>query len=192
MKKIKHFKINIRTREVYRLLKSSLGADPGPDVEEAVERESFRIQKVVSLAALYDSLPKEKFLSELLFDPPDKWIAAGLFVVTAGDEIEREIKQAHDKNDETLARILHAVSVEALEQAENFVWRLMAEEAKEEYCELSRRVSVDAKETREKVLGVLPGDKIGIRLAENGAFMPLYSSSGISYWVPTRRRNSKN
>jgi hypothetical protein len=190
MKKIKKFKINIRQREVLRLLKSTARIEITPQLEQAVLQESQRLAKIASPAAIYETLQKEKVPQELAFSAPPTWVAASFFLITISSVMENEIKEAQRRGEQILGQMLHAISLEALEQATNFVERLLVEEAKEENCEFSDRVMISESPAWETFFTILPGDKVGVQLLANGTLQPLYSSAGILYWIPVKKHRS--
>lgn len=192
MKKIKNFKINIRPREVMRLLKNTtrLG-EITPQIEEMVQRETRRLQKVVAPAAIYETQPKEKFPQALAADPPENWVAASVYLFTIGHDIEREISEARKRDENVLSDILHSIAIEALEQSGNFINRLLLDEAKEESCELSCRQSVGNGDPWQSFLRILPGDKIGVERRDEEAFSPRYTSGTVVFWSPVKKRGSK-
>ena len=192
MKKIKKFKINCRSREILRILKTTTEiSQMTPQLEEAVQRESLRLRGMITPAAIYDTHPKDKMPGDLAVSAPGKWIAASIYLVTIGDEVEEEIRESRLRGERMLSSILHAIAVEALDQSARFVQRLVGEEAGNEGCELTKYQQVGADGSWEQFFRVLPGDKIGVSRSDNGAFDPLYSSGGISYWIPLKKRGAK-
>ncbi|MFH1369252.1 MAG: hypothetical protein ABII64_09020 [Elusimicrobiota bacterium] len=192
MKKIKKFKINLRAREVTRLLKATAEiTEITPQLEEAIQRETLNVQKSVSPAAIYETFFKEKYPEGLLVSPPDVWVAGSIYLVTLGEEIELLKDEALSRGENLLSQIIHSAGLEALEQSAGFVQRLMAEESKEENCELSDRKRVNTPEFYKTLFASLPGDKIGVQILENNLLKPLYSSGGIIYWIQQKKRGGK-
>lgn len=190
MRKIKKFKINLRQREIARLLKATTKTEITPQLEEAIQRESVHLLPFISPAAIYETEPKEKVIADLSAAAPDRWVAASYYTVTIGNEIEEELRQAQARNEKMRAQILHAVALEALEQTDNFIQRLMTDEAKDESCELSRPQQVQTA-VWQSFAGVLPADKIGVSRDENGHFTPLYADAGIVFWTPVKKKGAK-
>ncbi|MHB9155169.1 MAG: hypothetical protein ACYC5N_05670 [Endomicrobiales bacterium] len=192
MKKIKKFKINIRLKEVLRLLKNTTQVPQiTPEMEEAVQKESRRLSALITPAALYETHPREKLPSGLGENPPENWVAASLILVTIGADVEREIREAQQKGDKVRGHILHSLALEALEQSGNFVNRLITDEAKEESCELSRRQAPASRPVWDTFFSLVPGDKIGVQLLESGEFNPIYSTGALAYWSPAKKRGSR-
>ena len=82
--------------------------------------------------------------------------------------------------------------MEALEQSNNFVCRLITEEAKDESCELSRYQRINSPSAWEQFTALVPGEKIGMTVINGEQFSPLYSSGAVIYWVPLKKsRGSK-
>ena len=190
MKKIKKFKANIRLRETMRLLKSTAHiAEITPDIEDEIHRQSRRLGGIVSTAALYETVQKDKFPLELQIDPPEKWVAASVYLVTIGEPAEVMVMDAQKTAETTLpGQILHSIALESLEQSGNFIRRLLDDEAKEETCELSQQKTVNSEPAWTKLLELLPGDKIGVRFLGGERFAPMYTTGGIIYWTPVKKR----
>jgi hypothetical protein len=191
MKKIKKFKINLRQREIARLLKATTKTEITPQLEEAIRRESARLQPLINPAAVYETQPKEKVAEELSAAAPERWVAASSYVVTIGSEVEGEIRDAQGRSEGMLAQILHAVALEALEQTDNFVHRLLVDEARSESCELSDRQQVATTVAWTPFSAALLPDKIGVSLKDPDRFTPMFSSAGIVYWIPVKKKGAK-
>jgi hypothetical protein len=189
MKKIKKFKINLRVREVTRLFKATAeNPEITPQLEEAIQRETQNIQKAISPAAIYETYFKEKFPAEVNIAQPDNWVAASLYLVTLGGGIEEIRNSAAGRGENLLGQIMHAIGLEALEQSANFIQKLIEDEAKEEGCELSDRKRVNTPEFYKSLFKSLPGDKIEVTIQENNTLRPLYSSGGVIYWLPLKKK----
>jgi hypothetical protein len=189
MKKIKRFKINIRLREVLRHLKTTGGvSEITLQIEDTITRESARLQKIITTAAVYDTNPQEKLPMDLIANPPKKWVAASMFALTIGTEIEQEIQTAHARGEAILGQILHCIALEAVEQSCNFVIRLITEEAKDEECELLPRQMFTEAAQWPRILEVLPGNKIGLGLSGDNVLQPVYSAGGLIFWLPVKKR----
>jgi len=191
MKKIKKFKIHLRQREIARLLKTTTKTEVTPQLEEAIQRECLRLQPLISPAAVYETQPKEKTPAELSAGAPDKWVAASSYIVTIGGEVEGEIREAQVRGEDILSQLLHAVTMEALEQTDNFVQRLIADEAKEDGCDLAGSRGIEGNDAWAAFSQILPGDKIGVQHIEENQFQPMYSAAGIVYWIPVKKKNQR-
>lgn len=193
LKKIKKFKITLRNREVTRLLKATTEVtEVTPQLEEAIQAETLNVVKNASCAAVYDTFFKENFPAELVISPPENWVAVSVYLVTVGDNIEAFKNEAHSRGENILSQIIHSSGLEALEQSAGFIQKLIADEAKEENCELSDRKRVNTPEFYNSLFKILPGDKIGVQLLEAGTLKPLYSSGGVIYWIPLKKRGGRN
>ena len=188
MKKIKQFKINLRSREITRFLKKTTSiSEINPDIEEKVEAESRRLKRLISPAAIYETVPKDKFPAELKVNEPNNWVAATAYVVTVGEAIEKELKEKRSRENGEAEAIAHTIALESVEQSVNFIERLIREEAQGDNCEISKEQPLDSKELVAKLFGIVPGDKIGASLDENGSLRPQYSTGGIIYWMPVNK-----
>lgn len=189
MKKIKNFKINLRFREIIRLLKSTAAiSEVTPQIEDAVRQEIARLSPEIVPAAVYDTLAKDKLSPELLKLLPAQAVAASVYTVTINKTLEDDVNEAQNRGEKILNQILHSLALEAIEQASNFIQRLISDEAKSETCELAGRCVFDSSMGFGNIFAVLPGEKIGVQVTEKGTLSPLYSSCGIIPWLPVKKR----
>ena len=85
MRKIKNFKISIKTREVSRIVKKLLNVeDLDIEVEEAIQKSCFICEKIIKPAVVYDTFSKESMFFNVDIEKPEKWIAVSLYVLTIG------------------------------------------------------------------------------------------------------------
>jgi hypothetical protein len=157
-------------------------------MEEEIHRQSRKMESVISTAALYETIQKEKFPQELQIEPPDKWVAASIYLATIGENAETQIMNAQNSGETLAGQILHSIALESLEQCGNFIRRLLEDEAKQETCELSRQKTLNSEAAWNKLLELLPGDKIGVRFLGGERFAPMYTTGGIIYWTPVKKR----
>ena len=74
MRKIKNFKINIRTREISRIIRKLLNMEELPiEIEEAVQKSCFVCEKIIKPAVVYDTFSKETMIFPIEFEAPEKW-----------------------------------------------------------------------------------------------------------------------
>lgn len=189
MKKIINFKINIRQKEVIRLLKTKV-SEITPQLVEAVEEESKRIQKTIVPAGIFETIAKDKNdkITSLTVSPPSNWVASSFYIVTIGDLIEKEIKDAQTRQESILSNILHTLAMEALDQTTNFICRLINSEAVDDECETAVRQNITDANSFNILMEFLPAEKIGIKTTHENTIHPLYSSAGIIFWLPAKKK----
>lgn len=191
MKKIKNFKINLRVREITRVIKKLTNTVELPvEVEESIQRACHRFSKFLSLSVVYETFAKGamSFLYEK--DAPEKWIAQSLYFLTIGTKLQEEYQKNEKLYGEYTEKIVSAIAVDALEQGKNFIYRLISNEASCENCELSRNVDLPQNLCHEASKNI-PAEKIDIAISEDGKFTPQYSVCGLFYWVPSKKKSSK-
>ena len=190
MRKIKNFKVNLRVREIMRVIKKlSNVAELSPDAEEAVQRGCHFYSKFISPSAVYDTFKKGGLPFVYEKDAPQKWAAQSVFFVTIGSALYEEYKKNEQTYGEHTGKIVSAVAVDALEQAKNFIQRIISNEAEDEGCEISRSADIPRDLCVEASKNVA-AEKIGIAASENG-LEPQYSSCGIIYWTPSKKKSAK-
>jgi cobalamin-dependent methionine synthase I len=193
MKKIKKFKIHLRSRDILRILKQTTAiTETTPQLEETALRESRRVEHLIAPAAVYETQAKEKTVADLVHTPPERWVAVSAYLVTIGAGMEEALRAAQQAPDTALEPVLHAIALEALEQSHAFARRLISAEAQEENCELSHDYIPGDQPAWEKFFGILPAEKIGVHLTGQGAFQPRYSAAGVAYWTPRKKKGQRS
>ena len=191
MRKIKNFKINIRTREISRIIRKLLDVEDLPiEVEESVQKACFVCEKIIKPAVVYDTFSKESMIFPIEIEAPEKWVAISPYILTIGNVIEEEYNKNKELFGEYAVQIISAISADALDQSRNFVQKLLASEASDENCELSRSIELP-KQYNSDIIKFLPMGKINLILSEDGDFIPKNSMAGIYYWIPLKKRNKK-
>ncbi len=191
MRKIKNFKINIRTREISRIIRKLLNVEDLPiEVEEAVQKSCFVCEKIIKPAVVYDTFSKEAMTFSIEVEAPEKWIAVSPYIVTIGNVLQEEYNKNKELFGEYGVQIMSAISSDALDQSRNFVQKLLASEAGDENCELSRSIELP-KQYNQEIITYLPVEKINLSLNEDGNFVPANSMEGLYYWIPLKKRGRK-
>ncbi len=191
MRKIKNFKISIRTREISRIIRKLLNMEELTiEIEEAIQKSCFVCEKIIKPAVVYDTFSKEAMNFSLEIDSPEKWIAVSPYILTIGNVLQEEYNRNKNIFGEYGVQIVSAISADALEQSRNFVQKLLASEASDENCELSRNIDLP-KQYNSDIINYLPADKINLSLSDDGGFIPESSIAGLYYWIPLKKRNRK-
>jgi len=191
MRKIKNFKISIRTREISRIIRKLLNMEELTiEIEEAIQKSCFVCEKIIKPAVVYDTFSKEAMTFSLEIEPPEKWIAVSPYILTIGNVLQEEYNKNKSLFGEYGVQIVSAISADALEQSRNFVQKLLASEASDENCELSRNIDLP-KQYNSEIIEYLPVDKINLSLTDDGNFIPESSMAGLYYWIPLKKRGRK-
>jgi activator of 2-hydroxyglutaryl-CoA dehydratase len=190
MRKIKNFKVNLRMKDISRVIRKLINAvDVSAELEETIQLSSRFYVKFLSPSVVYDTFSKESLPFVYEKDIPPKWIAESIFFVTIGSALEEEYKKKENAFGEHTSKIVSAIAVDALEQSKNFVQRIISNEAQDENCEVTIAVDIGS-EYYEEVSKVIPVDKIGVS-TEVGTIYPKYSSAGLFYWIPSKKKTKK-
>jgi len=191
MRKIKNFKISIRTREISRIIRKLLNVEELPiEIEEAVQKSCFVCEKIIKPAVVYDTFSKESMIFSVETEAPEKWVAISPYILTIGDVLEQEYNKNKTLFGEYGVQIVSAIAADALDQSRNFVQKLLSSEAGDENCELSRSIELP-KQYNQEIIKYLPVEKINLSITEDGNFVPVNSMAGIYYWIPLKKRNRK-
>jgi hypothetical protein len=190
MRKIKNFKVNLRIKDISRVVRRLINTvDMSVDIEEAIQRCCRFCVKFLSPSVVYDTFSKESLPFVYEKDVPPKWVAESIFFVTIGNALEEEYKKNENVFGEYTSEIVAAIAVDALEQSKNFVQRIISNEAQDENCEITRVVDIPI-ELYENISKVVPADKIGVSV-HSGNVCPKYSSTGLFYWIPSKKKTKK-
>lgn len=190
VKKLKKYKIHIRPSAVSRLLKKKLNSDvPADSFEKEAQVEIPRAEAWVVPTALYETLSKKDSpasIANLWTQASQRALSVSLIAATIGPDMEREIESCRAANDDQRCALLECIAREALEQSAAFVGRLLAEEAKDESCEVSPLLPADPSTVGE-VLNVLESHKAGVLLDGNGRIVPVFTKIAYCFWNPVSR-----
>jgi hypothetical protein len=190
MRKIKNFKVNLRVKDISRVVRKLVNSvDMSAELEQTIQRCCRFYIKSLSPAVVYDTFSKESLSFIYEKDTSIKWIAKSIFFITIGNTIEEEYKKNETAFGQHTSKIVSAIAVDALEQSKNFVQRIISNEAQDENCEITRVVNIE-NEYYEEVSKVIPSDKIDVSV-ESSIIYPKYSSAGLFYWVPSKKKNRK-
>ena len=160
------------------------------EVEEAVQKSCFICEKIIKPAVVYDTFSKEAMTFPIEVEAPEKWIAVSPYIVTIGNVLEEEYNNNKALFGEYGVQIMSAISSDALDQSRNFVQKLLASEASDENCELSRSIELPKQYNRD-IINYIPVEKINLSLNEEGNFIPASSMAGLYYWIPLKKRSRK-
>jgi len=192
MKKIKNFKINIRPREISRIVRKLINMQELTiDIEESVQRACYFYGKTINPAVVYETFAKDT--ATFVFDNPEipnKWVAASYYVLTIGNALKEEFEKNQDIFGQYTTQIVSAISADTLEQSKSFVQKLVISEAGDEQCELSRGIELPHDKYND-ICKILPTEKINVAVSEDGKFTPEYTVTGVFYWIPVKKRNKK-
>ena len=192
MRKIKNFKINIRPREISRIVRKLINvSELSIDIEESVQRACYFYGKTINPAVVYETFAKDT--TTFVFDNPEipnKWVAASYYILTIGNTLKEEFEKKQDVFGQYTTQIVSAISADTLEQSKSFVQKLVISEASDEQCELSRGIELPADKYND-ICKILPIEKINVAISEDGQFEPEYTVTGVFYWIPVKRKSKK-
>jgi len=187
MRKIKNFKVNLRVKEILRALEKLVDAAEMPvRLEESVQECCRFYSKFLSPAVIYKTFSKEELPCVYDKDVPLQWSAGSIFFVSIGDSICEEYSRNKKAFDKYWEKIVSAIAVYALEQSRDFTQKLILKEALEENCGISKSIDI-LQDLYRIAADSISADKIGIS-AEPGKLSPQYSTCGLFYWIPLKRK----
>ncbi len=189
MTKIKNFRVSLRAREMARWLKKEKGMEGSPDLELAIEGLIKTSVQWVRPAAVYTTLTRRIAEKTTSISLPKEAVAMSLAAVSIGPalEVERQASSLDTQREALLSALLH----EALAQAQQFAMRLIAEQAKEEDCEMSPPELVTDEALVSSLASLLGLSRIGIDLGATPPVLPPHSRVCFSFWTPVGKGSSR-
>lgn len=193
MPKIVNFKLEINEKSILNQLneKKNIDEDNLDRVISLREKVKNYMKKGLSLlrpATVYETLEKsqvEKIPIEghLRDELINGNVGLTVFLVTVGDEIDREISGEDKGGDVDGAKILDIIGNMALHQGVRFVKRLISEEAQNENCSVELWSDNLDNGIQQSLARFVPLDKVGVRIEESGRFSPSRSVLGLLKWT---------
>jgi hypothetical protein len=188
MTKIKNFRINLRVREVARLLKARQNGIPlDPEQEASLEPALVQCRGLLAPASLYATMTRQTAVNAVPFELPKKCVALSAICVTIGPGLMELRQQAEAEGHAARAILLSCIEQEALQQSMTFALRLVQDQAKKEDCLLSDPEECREGDTRKKLATLLALERIGLTLAEPDAALPLYARLVYAVWMPASK-----
>lgn len=187
MRKIKNFKVNLRIKEISRVVKKLNNiSEVSVELQGMIKRSCRMYSKFLHPSAVYDTFSKK---SSRLFEENislSKFVACSVFFVTVGNALEEEYKLDTNAFGEYTFTIVSAIAVDALEQSKNFIQRLISNEAKDENCEISRVEEIRSN-IYDEFAKMVPIEKISVDIV-SGELKPKYSTCGLLYWISSKKK----
>jgi hypothetical protein len=187
MTKIKNYRITLRAREVARLLKAEAKLQITPALEASIEHAINEARRQLQPSAVYTTLSRSTAEKATPLPMADPAVAASAIAVTIGTALNEEIQSATDRQDTLQASLLQALRVEALQQAVQFIMRLIEDQAKEEECEMSAPRDVNDGVLLTSLGSLLGMQRIGINLASENPQIPPHARLVWTVWSPKVR-----
>jgi hypothetical protein len=187
MTKIKNFRIALRSREVARLLKSQAKLQITPELEASIDHSINDCKRLLQSAAVYTTLTRttaEKATPLPLVDPA---VAVSAIAVTIGSSLDEEIANVSERQETVQAALLSALREEALQQAVQFIMRLIEAQAKDEECEMSTPRDVTDGVLLASLGALLGTSRIGMDLSAENASLPPHARLVWTVWSPKAR-----
>ena len=187
LKKIKKFKISLRTSHLSKSLKKKINFQETNDsFDKILEQEIAQALPLILPSAIYNTFSKKdtpETLKQLWNQASNKAVSLSMAAVTISSSIEKNINQ----NSEFKSTVWNAIAWEGVDQSFRFVEKLIQDEAKLEGCECSPYYPIDSKHLADS-LSLLESHKAEIQLHPENLLSPYYSRITFCFWTPARKR----
>lgn len=181
-RKIKKFRFDVKASSIFKLARAQSISLDSEDSKLVLEEEIKKASQFFHSAAIYETFQEAppQWISESFKPSPVAW--SGL-AVTIGQDLENEMASAISSGDDHRAQVLSLIQESAVQEAAQFVWRLVSEEAKSEGLSLSDRLGVLQVENKTEIISRLNSERIGVELDSSGELKPRASCINIVVWM---------
>lgn len=188
MRKIRNFKLVLRTKELQRRAKRARLdlAACGLGSEDIVSTFLEDFATGLSPAVVYESFGASQSPQE----SPIPGVASSLGIATLGAGAERELASLAGEEGGLRVPAAQLAADMALDQAVQFVLTLLEEEAAQEGCQLSPLSGLEDPAALASAVERLQAAKIGVTLAE-GRLSPPHSAAFSVSWLTKSKSKSK-
>jgi len=190
MRKIRNFKVNLREREVIHNLKLITEIKEfTPQLQEAVRKEMERAKEYLSPASVFDTFEVEESIEKfgLEIEQSLKVSSISIIIATVGQDIEKEIENATNRDEKIISQIINAIGMEALNSTLNFIYKILNEDARKEESELLQNEKISG-DMEKEIIKKFDAKRINVYVTENNQVKPVYTAVGLAKWVPRKKR----
>ena len=197
MNKIKGYKIRLRRSEILRSLKHMDGKTASNAViEDTIQEQIENAYSLIDPAVVYKTysatsadytMNRDMMIldSKQIKDMLRRSAAFTVMAVTIGPQLEEEVSRLKEK-DLAGAYVLDAAGSEAVEQAVNFVSKLINEEAQKQDCVLKNRFSPGygdwPLQASRRMMELIDFSRIKLTLTPDNILIPRKSVTALQAW----------
>lgn len=191
--KVKKFRLRPRLATVGRILKGMMGVKQLPaDLESTLSQESEQFVASISPLAFYqtwsgDDVPAE-FRDALHAAGLSKWVSVSAMVATIGAEPEEAIAEGLMKGETVRSQLLTAFGEESADLALSFLYKLLADDAEADDCELSDLNVVVSDPLLTQTIALLHAEHEGISIDSASHLSPRFTRVALVAWTPVSKK----
>lgn len=190
--KVKKFRIRSRLPSVARILKSLLSIKQLPsELEESLPKESESLLAHVMPAASYHTWNRDELPLELHgaveAAGAEKALAVTAVIATIGSSAEDALSELLLNGETVKAQVVTALAEDAADASFQFALRLLADDAKNDDCEVSDPVPVTGA-LLSHVLGLLEAQQDGITVDPAFHLSPRFTRVALAFWWPVAKK----
>lgn len=191
--KIRKFRIRPRLATVARLLKQQMGLRQLPaEIEQSLPQESETFLSHVTPAAFYQTWSREEippvFRSVLEQAGHSKAIAVTALVATVGSGPEEFLSQLLMEGETHRSQAIASFGEDGADLSFQFIFRLLADDAKNDDCEVSEPMPVTDAVLLGETLNLLESSAEGVDLDSAGHLSPRFTRVALSAWTPVSKK----
>ncbi|OVE77426.1 hypothetical protein BVX98_02690 [bacterium F11] len=195
--KVKKFRIRPRIPTVKRILKSLLGTKQLPvELESSVEKESEDFLNHCSPTAFYQTWPLDDIEQEMrnVFEDTraKKAVSFSAMISTIGAESEELISQSLMKGETNQANLLTALGEETADLSQQFLLRLLVEDAKQDDCEIGDPILIKDGPLLDNIITKMGAEKENVSLDSAGHLTPRFTRVSLAAWIPVSKKRNQH
>ena len=191
--KVKKFRIRPRLATVARILKAQLGVRQlPPELEQSLPQESETFLGHASPAAFYQTWSREEipapFRPVLEQAGHARAIAVSALVATVGPGPEELLSQLLLDGETQRAQAVSAFGEDGADLSFQFLLRLLADDAKNDDCDVSEPLHVTDSVLLAETLALLESSADGVDVDAAGHLSPRFTRVALCAWAPVSKR----
>ncbi|MCB4756231.1 MAG: hypothetical protein LHV69_04250 [Elusimicrobia bacterium] len=191
--KVKKFRIRPRLGIVARTLRSMMSVKQlAADLEESIPKESEDFLSHVAPVAFYQTWSKDEI-------PPhyrdvleqagwEKAIAVSALIATIGPAPEDYLSELLMSGETTRSLLITALSEESADLSLQFLFKLLAEDAKADDCDVSEPLIVVDPNLLAETLVLTGAEQEGIHLDAAAHLTPRFTHVALAGWLPISKK----
>ncbi len=191
--KIRKFRIKPRLGTVGRILKSMMSVRQLPqDLEASIPKECEDFLSHVVPVAFYQTWSRDEiptpFKEVLASSGFEKAIAVSALIATIGQAPEEFLSELLMSGETSKALLITALSEESADLSLNFLYKLLADDAKSDDCEVSVLMPVTDAGLLAETLTLAGADQEGIHVDTASHLSPRFTRVALVGWIPLSKK----
>lgn len=194
--KIKKFRIRPRIPTVKRILKTLLDAKQLPkEIEESLPEVASEFVNQLVPVAFYETWTRDEMPEPFKFFLDEaglgKAVSVTAMVATVGTLPEVKLSELLMNGETTRSHVISALSEESADLSLNFLTKLLAEDARQDDCDVGDPIMITEESFLSEVLLTLEAEEEDIHLDPASHLTPRFTRVALAAWVPVTKKKKQ-